>query len=189
MPLAKRAANVLLAHVSSGDRVLEVGAGDRRMGKLLAETRRDIVYASQDPDTAGEHEFRNLSEVAADAAAQLYDCVFAFEVVEHLTQDEALPWFAELFRVTRPGGVLLLSTPNTFYPPDFLRDVTHRTPWCYDELAGAVAGAGFRPEKVLRIYNDPAAQYFTRRFALGWLFRLLRIDFARQIVVVARKPG
>jgi hypothetical protein len=78
---------------------------------------------------------------------------------------------------------LVLSTPNVFHPPAYLRDVTHRTPLCYDELAGLVTGAGLEIEHVYRIYNDPLPRMLLRRYAFGWLFRLLGIDFARQIAV------
>ncbi len=183
LPLAKRASDVLLEFVPEGSSVLEVGAGDRRMGKLLRAQRKDVTYLSMDPDPAGDHEFKSLEEID-----EQFDCVFAFEVVEHLALDEAATWMGELCRVTRPGGTLLLSTPNTFYPPAFLRDATHKTPWCYDELAGFAAGVGFEATHVVRIYNDAAHRYFARRYLLGWLFRLMGIDFARQIVLAAGKP-
>lgn len=182
LPLAKRAADVLLAAATDGMSVLEVGAGDKRMGELLRKQKTDIRYSSMDPDPAGRHDFRSLAEIG-----QPFQLVFAFEVVEHLSLDEAATWMCELQRVTRPGGTLLLSTPNTFYPPAFLRDATHKTPWCYDELAGLVAGSGFAITRITRIYNDPAQRYFARRFLCGWLFRLLGIDFARQIVLTAQR--
>jgi SAM-dependent methyltransferase len=43
----------------------------------------------------------------ADAS---FDLVVAMEVIEHLA--EPLPWLRELVRVLRPGGELLLTTPN-----------------------------------------------------------------------------
>jgi SAM-dependent methyltransferase len=39
-----------------------------------------------------------------------FDLVTAMEVVEHLP--EPLPWLKELVRVARPGGEILLTTPN-----------------------------------------------------------------------------
>jgi hypothetical protein len=82
----------------------------------------------------------------------------------------------------------VLSTPNTYYPPAYLRDATHRTPLCYDELAGLLAAAGWDVQRVVRIYHDPVWRNIARRYLFGWLFRLIGIDFARQIVVVARNP-
>ena len=84
---------------------------------------------------------------------------------------------------------MLLSTPNTFYPPAYLRDATHRTPLCYDELAGLVTAAGLEVTRVARVYHDPVHRRFLRQYCLGWLFRLIGIDYARQIVLVAHKPA
>jgi hypothetical protein len=83
----------------------------------------------------------------------------------------------------------VLSTPNTFYPPAYLRDATHVTPLCYDELAGLVACSGLHVERVVRVYHDPLLRALLRRLLFGWLFRLIGIDFARQIVLVARRPS
>ncbi len=41
---------------------------------------------------------------------QSFDFVFATEVVEHVLEPEV--WLAELVRVTRPGGLVQLSTPD-----------------------------------------------------------------------------
>ncbi|HVX62297.1 MAG TPA: hypothetical protein VHC19_16895, partial [Pirellulales bacterium] len=80
-------------------------------------------------------------------------------------------------------------TPNTYYPPAYLRDVTHRTPLCYDELAALVASAGGRVVRINRVYHDPIHRKLMRRYLFGWLFRMIGIDFARQIVLIAEKPA
>ena len=183
LPLTKRARDVLLKHVRRGDSVLEVGAGDRRMQQHLQDRHQVVHYESLDIDPQGDHDYHDLTEIE-----RTYDCVFAFEVIEHLGIEAIPDWLGELRSRLRPGGRLLLSTPNVFYPPAYLRDATHRTPLCYDELAGLVEASGMRVESIARIYNDPLHRVFLRRFALGWLFRLLGIDFARQIVLVAQRP-
>ena len=49
------------------------------------------------------------------------------------------------------------------------------------------AMAGLRVERMVRIYHDPLHRKLLRRYAFGWLFRLIGIDFSRQIVLVARR--
>ncbi|MGE0607479.1 MAG: class I SAM-dependent methyltransferase [Pirellulales bacterium] len=180
--IVRRVREVLLSCVANGDHVLEVGAGDRSMGQALLAARSDVVYRSLDIDPHGKHDYRQWSEVD-----ESFDVVFAFEVIEHLPLEEIPGWLQQMANLLRPGGRLLLSTPNTFYPPAYLRDATHRTPLCYDELAGLVSGTGLQVEQIVRIYHDPLHRKLLRRYVFGWLFRLIGIDFARQIVLVARR--
>lgn len=182
LPIVKRVREVLWANVKDGQSVLEIGAGDRSMEQRLHERCRNVRYESLDIDPRGQHEYRDLTEVA-----RTFDVVCAFEVIEHLSITDIPGWLSQLAKLLVPGGRLLLSTPNTFYPPAFLRDATHRTPLCYDELAGLVAGAGLEVEQIVRIYHDPVYRKLLRRYLFGWLFRLIGIDYARQIVLIARK--
>lgn len=184
LPLAKHLRDVLVSSVPPGSRVLEVGAGDRRMGQLLAERCGGIEYRSMDIDRRMPHEYYSLDEIT-----QHFDCIYSLEVIEHLPLAEIMPFLEKLSSLMDVGGRLLLSTPNTYYPPAYLRDVTHQTPLCYDELAALVTAAGFEVTRIVRIYNDPLHRWILRRFAFGWLFRLLGIDFARQIVLIASKPA
>jgi hypothetical protein len=55
-------------------------------------------------------------------------------------------------------------------------------------LAALVEGAGLHVERIARIYHDPLHRKLLRRYLFGWLFRLIGIDFARQIALVARRP-
>ncbi|MHB1037335.1 MAG: class I SAM-dependent methyltransferase [Pirellulales bacterium] len=183
LPLVKHLRHVLLDAVRDGDAVLEVGAGDRRMKRFLEARRARIDYASMDVDPEGEHDFRDLAEIQ-----RAYDCVFALEVIEHLEFNEIGPWLSRLAELLKPGGRLLLSTPNVYRPGVFLSDATHRTPLGYDVLGGMVELTGLQVERIVRVYNDPLHRMVLRRFVFGWLFRLLGIDFARQIVLVAWKP-
>lgn len=182
LPIAKRASDILRRTARSGFRILEVGAGDRRMQAKLESTCGKVYYESLDIDPHGDHDYHDLSEVTAK-----YDLVFAFEVIEHLPLDAIIPWLQSLHQHTRDGGTLLLSTPNTFYPPAYLRDATHRTPLCYDELASLCTAAGWHVDRMYRIYHEPVHRALVRRYLFGWLFRLLGLDFARQIVLVGHK--
>ena len=184
LPLAKRASGLMLETAQSGDRVLEVGAGDRRKGDALRRRFQHISYKSLDIDTEGDHEFRNWSQVD-----ESFDLIFAFEVVEHIGIDDLPDFLGQAADHLAPGGRLLLSTPNIFYPPDFLRDVTHRTPLCYDELGSLVESTGLRTENIFRIHHDPLHRLLLKRYAFGWLFRMLGIDYAKQIVLIAEKPA
>jgi len=183
LPIARRVREMVLHHVRDGATVLDVGAGERRLRKLFEREREMVTYESMDIDPSGDHNYHSLDDID-----KLYDCVTALEVVEHLPLDELKIFLARLGQLLRPGGCLILSTPNVYYPPAFLRDATHQTPLCYDELGGLVESAGLHVERIVRIYHDPVHRKLLKRYLLGWLFRLLGIDFARQIVLVASRP-
>lgn len=154
------------------------------MQTLLSKHRDGITYHSLDIDPEGDHDYYDWPEVN-----QLFDVIFAFEVVEHLTTADLPQLFCKMSSKLKPGGTLILSTPNIYYPPAYLRDVTHCTPLCFDELGGLVEAAGLSVNRIVRIYNDPMHRIVLRRVLFGWLFRMLGIDFARQIVLIARKPA
>lgn len=184
LPLVKRVFDELARFATPESRVLEVGAGDRATRDKLAAAGRATRYESMDIDPRGGHDYHDLNEIQCK-----YDLVFALEVVEHLELAAIRPWLARLGELLEPSGHLLLSTPNTYYPPAFLRDATHRTPLCHDELGGLVESVGLKVIRVVRVHNDPLHRFIARRYLFGWLFRLIGIDFARQIVVIAKREA
>lgn len=191
LPLAKRLRDLLLREIGSlqlslaseSMTVLEVGAGARKMGQYIANRYSDVCYQSLDIDSQGKHDYHDWSQVN-----RRFHVIFAFEVIEHLPVEAIPGWLDLLATHLEPNGRLLLSTPNTYYPPAYLRDVTHRTPLCYDELAGLVMASGLEVDRVVRIYHDPLHRRILRQYLLGWLFRAIGLDFARQIVLVAHRP-
>ena len=145
--------------------------------------RNPANCASMDIDACGEHDYSSMEGID-----RRFDLVYAFEVAEHIDRQQLAPWVESLARLVKPGGRLVLSTPNTFYPPAYLRDITHLTPLCYDEFGAVIESTGLRVERIDRVYHDPLHRMLLRRYAFGWLFRLLGLDYARQIVVSARRP-
>lgn len=183
LPIVRRLTALLLSEAPAAGTLLEVGAGGRALCALLARERPGLAYVSADPDPAGAHDHRSLEEVPGT-----YDVVAAFEVVEHVERDALDGFLAALAARVKPGGCLVLSTPNVYYPPDVLRDASHVTPLCYDELGGYVERAGLGVTRLVRVYHDALLRKLLRRYVFGWLFRLLGLDFARQVAVVARRP-
>jgi len=83
----------------------------------------------------------------------------------------------------------VLTTPNIYYPAAFFKDATHVTAIAYDELGGLAELAGLQVEHLYRLYHDPLLQRILRRYIAYPLFRLIKQDFAEQIMLVAKKTA
>jgi SAM-dependent methyltransferase len=89
----------------------------------------------------------------ADAAV---DVVVSLQVVEHLWNQPG--FFAECARVLRPGGRLLVSTPNriTFSPGrDTPLNPFHTRELAAAELAELLAASGFAVREMLGVHHGP----------------------------------
>ena len=102
----------LLARVSAGDRVLDLGAGDGHFAASLTGAGCSVV--ALDPSVvAVERSDGRVSllppsgEIPLDDSSM--DVVWAGEVIEHVADTDA--WMSEVRRVLCSGGRLLLSTP------------------------------------------------------------------------------
>ena len=113
------------AQFASGQRVLDVASGAGFGLRMLREAGASSVIGL-DYDPSAIVEARRMEPAArlvrGDAtslplATASLDLVVSFETIEHVPDAAAL--VAEIRRVLRPGGRLVLSTPNrTFGPPE-----------------------------------------------------------------------
>jgi len=183
LPIAPRYHVILDRELDKQQSLLEVGAGARGLKDKLSKMGHQIRYKSMDIDRTHEHDYYDLDEVD-----EKFDVICMFEIIEHITPEQAYEMLNKCFACLNPGGKILITTPNIYHPPGFLRDATHITPWCYDELAGMSALVGFKPKAIFRLYKDSLFKAFMRRVVFYPLFRVLNLDFAPQIIVVAEKP-
>jgi Methyltransferase domain len=183
VPIARRYHDVLRKLGSESARVLEIGAGSRRLKSKMTGYWGQFEYRSCDIDTRFNHDFSDIDSVTGE-----FDLICALEMIEHVTLEEAHRLLSRCFDLSVAGGQIALSTPNIYYPPDYLRDATHRTPFCHDELGGLLQLCGYETTAVYRLYHDSILKKFVKRVLLYPIFRILGIDFAHQIMVVGRKP-
>ena len=165
--------------IQSGDRVVDVGGSDGAFGKRLSD---GVSYAIVDVDPAHDADFANLAEVG-DASADVVTC---FEMIEHVALNEALDLVAGIARVLRTDGRLFLSTPNIHHPWSFRNSATHLTPFPYDELGGLLESHGLIVESLFRCHRDSFLKRVAR-FATRPIYRLAGVDYAKSVLVVARR--
>jgi 2-polyprenyl-3-methyl-5-hydroxy-6-metoxy-1,4-benzoquinol methylase len=78
--------------------------------------------------------------------AETYDCVIAVDVAEHFDPPDARRFFATLRSLLRPGGCVILRTPNGSSPYHgnlLFGDVTHGTAYTTRSLRQIAAATGF----------------------------------------------
>ena len=89
-------------------RVLDAGCGE---GVLVSEYADRLAIEGVDAHYSSERVQRG-SVTALPYAADVFDRALCLDVLEHLTFEEQPAALAELRRVLRPGGELLVSVPN-----------------------------------------------------------------------------
>jgi SAM-dependent methyltransferase len=184
-------------------RILDIGCGTGLNARHLAAMGHAVV--GTDLSSVAIEKFKqngfdgfvcDMERVGAlpqpDAS---FDLAFASEVIEHIA--DTATFLAELHRLVRPGGLLVLSTPNSAFWPYRLLGLAGRTPTEYQHpghvrffsrrsLARAIESAGFAVETMSarHIYlvlgsglGDPLAPILKRlgfalepRFATGGYF-------------------
>lgn len=80
-----------------------------------------------------------------------FDAVVSFETIEHIEDDAKL--IDEFSRVLKPGGALLISSPNSAVtsPDGVVGNQFHVREYTYDELDSLLAGHGF---EVVDVYGQ-----------------------------------
>lgn len=110
------------AQFVAGKTVLDVACGEGYGSYLLADRAERVVGVDIDAATirynAGTYTRSNLRFVTG-AAQELpaewdhtFDVVVSFETIEHLEQEAQLAFLDGIKRVLKPGGLLLISSPN-----------------------------------------------------------------------------
>jgi SAM-dependent methyltransferase len=150
-----------LADRCAGHDVLEAGCGEGYGADLISGVARRVVGLDYDESAVAHVKARyprvemlhgNLASLPFPDGA--FDVVVNFQVIEHLWDQGQ--FVAECRRVLRPGGVLLMSTPNriTFSPGrDTPINPFHTRELNATELNQLLTSAAFRIEGVYGVFH------------------------------------
>jgi len=104
----------------AGKRVLDVGSGEGYGSNMLATVAESVIAIDLAPEAtqwaARKYVRTNLNFVCGSATAipigrnSSFDVAVCFELLEHIEEQEEL--LAEIKRLLKPNGILILSTPN-----------------------------------------------------------------------------
>jgi SAM-dependent methyltransferase len=168
--------------IKDGESVLEIGAFNRDLGQRLKRIHPHIRYKSLDADSSFPHDYFSFDEID-----ETFDVVLLFEVIEHFDLKRGAEMVAKIYSILNPGGRIVLTTPNVYTPGRYWKDAEHLTAYHYEELGAVFLRHGFEIVDLRRVHNSPYVQYVLRVYLLSPLFRFLGIDFAKSILLVARK--
>jgi SAM-dependent methyltransferase len=183
IPIKKKTLDVLKNLVKEGDSILDVGSCNRHLKTDLEMYLSNIRYKSMDVDRHNYHDYYKMSDIQ-----ETFDVIVMLECIEHLTLEDGLLMLNEIHRVLKKGGLLVLSTPNTFHPNRYW-ECTHKIPFRYDELGGFIETCGFSTEEIYRIYNDSFFPRLFRLYIAAPIHQYFCIDFARSVMLVGRKKS
>ena len=97
-----------LTSLPAAARVLDAGCGE---GVLVDEFHNRLAIEGIDPNYSSDR-VRRGSLTALPYADASFDHALCLDVLEHLAFDDQERALAELFRVVKPGGSLLVTVPN-----------------------------------------------------------------------------
>ena len=128
----------------SGARVADVGAGRGAFSMLLGEELRtkhglepqqhlcacDLIPSSFEYD--GVDCARTLPDGRLPFDDALFDATVSIEVIEHV--EDSFAFMRELARITKPGGMVIVTTPNVLNLSSRLRSFATGFPSLFDPL-------------------------------------------------------
>ena len=181
---------------------LDLGCGRGEWLRLLAKSGIVGIGVDSNQGMVAAAHASGLNVLVEDVVQHLrtrgagtVDGLSAFHLVEHLPPELVLELLREGIRVVRPGGALILETPNpenlqvgahTFY-----LDPTHRTPVPPAFLSFLARQAGWEQVDVMRLHADEGDLMRAREAWKGdpTLQQVANLVFGpRDYAVVARRP-
>ncbi|MDX8413346.1 MAG: class I SAM-dependent methyltransferase [Mariprofundales bacterium] len=134
----REARSNFLRFFSPADRVLDLGCARGEVLQLMKERGIEAVGVDSDPDMVDDCKQQGLAVHLSDIIAFLdtqnreWNGVFIGHVIEHLTTDQAHAMLRSVSKILKPGGRVIVLTPNPNWLPgigEFWSDPTHVRFW------------------------------------------------------------
>ena len=203
----------LTSAVRPGSRALDAGCGSGVLAEHLGSQGWTVVGVDANKDAVSFASEAYGSARVSFAHGYLdelqfgteFDLVISFEVVEHLTHDQVNTFLGAAYSALRPGGRLILTTPNyssawpaiewacdrmTFLPN--MDGDQHITRFSIPSIGEALRRAGFEVDRTTTFSTlGPIAGLFSPRLQgrLSSAERRFGFRFGNLLLVVASRPA
>ncbi len=180
-----RFAQALLPPASPGATLVDVGGGAGEFCRVARELSYQTTLIDGNPRSVEAERRRGFTALETDLTYPItdlpdnaFDIVVSLEVIEHIVTAELL--LGEMARVLKPGGLMILSTPNFGFIKDrlnYLRGANakeegyHFRFYTKSKLAAMVRDAGLTLERGNSIGSAVGINFLLRLTTLGkiWL--------------------
>jgi 2-polyprenyl-3-methyl-5-hydroxy-6-metoxy-1,4-benzoquinol methylase len=194
----------LLASLPEGARLLDAGCGAGGFLHRARAARFKVSGLDFNAERVAALRGRGfdvfaggLPEYARGAAPASFDAITLFEILEHL--DEPAAWLDAAKGLLKPGGLLIVGTPNRERAFDPYRGALeaidnpphHLTRWSAAALARLLSRRGLTVVDCRDLAYPPAlaAQLLRSSLSLGLAVRALDVDRLREAPAAAAAPG
>jgi Methyltransferase domain len=171
--------------IKNSSSVLDVGAGDLRLMRLLGQRGYGGVYHTQDIGREFAYTYSSLDEVG-----KTYGAVLCIDVLEHLTLEDGLSLLHRLLSLLERDGVLVMQTANAnFVRHPLAWDMTHLHAYNPQDLWTYLTALGVDTTVYRVIFGRPGAGLKQRlhEWLRAKLCEELTIDHCQNILIVGRK--
>jgi SAM-dependent methyltransferase len=152
----------ILGEVNPNSHFLDVGCGRGEWLEVLRDAGMQGYGIDQNSVVVARCREKDLNVMQADAITHLQslaeaslDFITGFHIVEHISFDDLITMLDEMLRVLKPGGGVILETPN---PENFMvgsctfyTDPTHRHPIPSPTLKFLLDSRGFTRTEVMKL--------------------------------------
>ena len=162
--LIKDRQRMYIDYFQGQEEVLDIGCGRGEFLELLRERGIKARGADIDTDMVLLCREKGLDVVKEDAFSCLENLpdeslggIFAAQVIEHFPSDQIIRLVRRCYQKTRPGGVVVLETPNpqclSVFARSFYMDFTHVWPCHPEAMRYLLESVGF--EEIRLVFSSP----------------------------------
>ncbi len=145
-------------------KVLEIGTGTGYGVDIIAPKAAEFVTLDKSLPTFDVDALpTNVETISANVppipfGSTLFDAVVSFQVIEHIEQDDK--FVEEVYRVLKPGGVAIISTPNA--PMSLTRNPWHVREYTADQFHGLLSKKFEHVERYGVVGNEQVMEYYNK---------------------------